>query len=451
MTAIFMGAGGAMRRYFSSNLALIVAGASVGVALPSMVLASVMEAPPGIARLDPARESRAGRKGSVELAAKKKKRKKKSPGASDTSDSSDSAGNDDAAPSGGASNDELQRAARGAPKDSSTTSSGGSGDSAGDAADSRPRSRSRSGGVAPEGDITAQAKERTPEGPQPRFLDLALGGESFMRSLTYRQPMTDGLREYQPRLIGGARASIVYYPAVHFTSGFATNLGLDLNIDQAFGLDSRTPDGTSFPTKVHDYNGGIRLRLPLEGIEPSVTLGYGNHAYTISGPNRSTLLLPDTDYQYLRAVAGVRVALPSNISLFAQTGYRHVLSPGAIKDDYFKNLTVAGLEAGAYVGYAVTDLIEARIGVDYRRYFYSMHSRNGDMFVAGGAIDQTYGATLSLAVLLGGPEPSGGGARPTAEASPPPPSGEGDLDAQPAAKRKKSKRPKMETDAPAAE
>ena len=439
-----------MTRGLSSHLVLLIAGASVAVTLPSIVLASVIEAPPGIARLDLAREPPGARRGAVELAAKKKKKKKKkSPAGHDGGDNSDS-DSDDAAPSGGASDEELQRAARVAPQNSDSSRSGGTTDSGGNAADSRARSKSRSGGMNMEGDIAVGARDRGPEGPQPRFLDFAVGGESFMRSLSYRQPVTDGLREYQPRLIGGARASIVYYPAVHFTSGFATNLGLDLNIDQTFSVDSRTPDGTSFPTKSHDYNGGIRLRIPLDGIEPSVTLGYGDHAYKITGPNRSTLLLPDTDYSYLRAVAGVRVALPSSISLFVQTGYRHILSPGAIKDDYFKNLTVAGLEASAYVGYAITDLIEARIGVDYRRYFYSMHSKNGDMFVAGGAIDHTYGATLSLAVLLGGPPPSGGGARPAAEASPTPSSGEGDLDAKAASKRK-SKRPQMETDPPAAE
>ena len=84
-------------------------------------------------------------------------------------------------------------------------------------------------------------------------------------------------------------------------------------------------------------------------------------------------------------------------------------------------------------------MIEARVGFDYRRYFYTFHSTNNDMFIVGGAVDQTYAGSLSVAITLGGPERVSSGSSSSAEEAPPP-SDSGNAPA----KRKNSKRPKME-------
>jgi hypothetical protein len=89
------------------------------------------------------------------------------------------------------------------------------------------------------------------------------------------------------------------------------------------------------------------------------------------------------------------------------------------------------MEANLYVGYALTSMIEARVGFDYRRYFYTMHSKNGETFIVGGAVDQTYAGSLSIAITLGGDHPSPSSSSSSEEAPPPP-------------KKSKSKRPKME-------
>ncbi len=409
----------------SANLAVLLAGASLGASLPSIAIASPLEERLGSERFEPSRERRAGRKGTIELAAKKKKKKKKAAGssgaagaASDTSDS-----DTEASPAGGASDADVQKAARVNPTLSAPDTSSSD--------DSAAKAKSKTSDAKSEGEGAASASG--PRGPLPRYLDLSVGGQAFSRSLTYHQQVTSTLREYQPRLLGGAVASVVYYPAVHFTDGFATNIGLDLNISQAFGIQSRTPDGSTYPTQIHDYNGGLRVRVPFGSAEPYLTLGYGDDAFKMTGANRAALILPDTDYRYLRAVLGVRAPLPSNVSLGVSAGYRYVLSPGGIKTDYFPRATVGGMEANLYIGYAINDILEARIGFDYRRYFYSMHSKNGDTYIVGGAIDQTYGGSLSLAVTLGG-TPRAASA---AEESPP-------AEDAPSPKRKKAKRPKME-------
>ena len=389
-----------MRRLFT-KLLLVTTGAAVVAALPLPAQASAL------LRKTTASGPAATAGGTLRLAAKKKKKKGgKRPAAASSGGAAaadDDKGSDDAAPSGGgASDEEVQRAARVAP---AADSGGGDGDAP------APRSKSKRSAASTEEGISASASSAPSEPSGLRFLDVAVGGNAFARSLTYNQAAQQGdLREYQPKLLAGAAASIVYYPGAQFSNGFVTNIGLAINVNQAFGVTSKTPDMVSYSTSIHDYNGGVRLRVPLDNLEPSVTLGFGDNAYTFSGGGRDALLLPDVHYQYVRGVVGLMVALPSNLSVFVGGGYRHVLSAGQIKDTYFKNLSVAGVEANAYVAYAITPMIEARAGFDLRRYFYALHAKNGDPYIIGGAVDQTLSGTLSLAVTLGGSQRAHGGA-----------------------------------------
>jgi hypothetical protein len=407
-----------------SNLTLLIAATSLSAALPSVGLASSLEERVGVERFEPSRLRRPGRKGTLELAAKKKKKKKKKSGADDTSAApgdANSGGSDDS----GASDEDVQKAARvnptpareAAPSDDQATSS---------------KKPAKSGGVKVEEEIPPP-KESGPPAPVGRYLDLSVGGQAFSRSLTYHQQVTPTLREYQPRLLGDAVLALQYYPGAQFAAGFVSNIALEVNVEQSFGLKSTTPapNAATYNTQIHDYNGGVRVRLPLESLTPFISVGYGDHAFKMTGANRSSLVLPDTEYKYVRAVVGLQVPLASGVSVAASGGYRYVLSPGDIKTTYFPHLAVGGMEANLYVGYALTSMIEARVGFDYRRYFYTMHSKNGETFIVGGAVDQTYAGSLSIAITLGGDHPSSSSSSSSEEASPPP-------------KKSKSKRPKME-------
>ncbi len=422
-----------MRKRLATNLAVLLAGASLGATMPSIGMASPLDERIGVERFELSRLRRAGRKGTLELAAKKKKKKKKS-AASGKDDSSTTPGETDTESSGdtGASDADVQKAARVNP-----TPAAAPGD------DQPVKSKNAKSGVKLE-EESAAPRESGPHAPAGRYLDLSVGGQAFSRSLTYHQQITTTLREYQPRLLGDAVLSLLYFPGAQFSEGFVTNIGLELNVEDAFAIQSRTPDGTNYATTIHDFNGGVRVRVPLDSLTPFLTVGYGDHAYKLSGANRPALILPDTEYKYVRAVVGAHVPLAGGVSVAVDAGYRYVLSAGDIKTTYFPHLAVSGIEAGLYVGYALTSLIEARVGFDYRRYFYTMHSRTGDMFIVGGAIDQTYGGSLSLAVTLGGADhpSSSSAASSSSEEAPPPPPASDSGDATP--KRKKAKRPKME-------
>ncbi len=150
--------------------------------------------------------------------------------------------------------------------------------------------------------------------------------------------------------------ALQYYPGAQFSQGFVTNLGLELNVEQGISLTSQTPDKIQYPTTVHDYNGGVRVRIPLESLTPFLTVGYGDHAFKLGGAQRAQLVLPDVEYKYVRAVVGAQVPIASGVSLAASGGYRYVLSPGQIKTVYFPQLNVGGIEAKLYVGYALTSI-----------------------------------------------------------------------------------------------
>src|SRR5664279_2727574 len=96
------------RRGLCANLTWLIAGASVGVAVPSLALASIVEERAGVERLEPSRERRGGHNGTLELAAKKKKKKKRAAGAAAPAGDDSDKGSDEAAPSAGASDEETQ-------------------------------------------------------------------------------------------------------------------------------------------------------------------------------------------------------------------------------------------------------------------------------------------------------------------------------------------------------
>jgi len=419
-----------VRKRLISNLTVLLAGASLSATLPGVGLASPLEERLGVERFEPSRLRRPARKGILELAAKKKKKKKKK-AASGQDDSSTTPGETDDTSGGAdssASDADVQKAARVNPTPRTESAPG----------DDQSKPAKGSVKIEAEGRAPTEGGPRAPVG---RYLDVSIGGHAFSRSLTYHQQVTPALREYQPRVLGDAVLALQYYPGAQFSDGFVTNIGLEVNVEQAFGIQSRTPDGTNFPTTIHDFNGGVRVRVPLESLTPYLSVGYGDQAYKLSGATRATLILPDTDYKYVRAVVGAVVPLSSGVSVAASAGYRYVLSPGDIKTTYFPNLNVAGIEGNLYVGYALDPSFEVRIGFDYRRYFYTMHSKINDPFIVGGAIDQTYAGSLSLAITLGGadhPSSSSSSSSSSSEEVPPPP-------------KKKTKRPKMEDGSAAGE
>jgi hypothetical protein len=266
-----------------------------------------------------------------------------------------------------------------------------------------------------------------PRGTPIRALDLAVGFRGFTRSLTYNQDLyrgsSLGLRGYNLTLGPAFVASVTAYPGAFFSDGVAALIGLQLDLEQAIGVASNAPpggafpNGATFPTIIHDYSGALRGRWAFQGgHEVALLVGGGEHAFSFrssGGADRGQLDLPDTIYQYLRVGAEARLELPSNFTATIGAGFRDVLNQGGNKagvrqiasPGYFPYLQVAGIDAGLTVGYHITPSIEARAGLDLRRYFFAMNAIPADYGVnkiAGGAVDQYISGTLMIAYIFGG-------------------------------------------------
>ena len=86
---------------------------------------------------------------------------------------------------------------------------------------------------------------------------------------------------------------------------------------------------------------------------------------------------------------------------------------------------MAGADAELVVRYAVSPMFEARAGLEWRRYWFAMHSVPGDTYPAGGAVDQSFAFTARIAILIGSsnvPKAEGGSEEPP---PPPPPNPKG--------------------------
>jgi hypothetical protein len=208
---------------------------------------------------------------------------------------------------------------------------------------------------------------------------------------------------------------VVWYPIGALAGGPMQHLGIEAAIEQAFGLrsaagaDGSALAGKTFGNSVHEYAGGVRYRIPFgAGHQVWISGTAGEHAFVFTSPSdcsgcRAMLHIPNTIYRYGRPGFGLRLQLPNNLSVAVGGGYRYIFNGGgADLGAYFPHRTVAGVDADLALGYLVTRNVEIRGSGQVRRYFYDMHSKAGDTYLAGGAIDQYWTVGLGMAVLLGG-------------------------------------------------
>jgi hypothetical protein len=324
-------------------------------------------------------------------------------------------------------------------------------------------------GAAPEETVEKKApSEPAEEGGAmgPRALELALGGGGFSRSLSYNQDIYGALRQYKLTLGPAVSVSVVAFPAAFATSGFVANLGVELNIEQAFAVTSSVPanaagpfvNGATFGTVIYDRNIGARVRLPLSGgHELAVFAGVGQHAFSFKssgGADRGMLNIPDTIYNYVRVGADARFELPSGMTAGLGAAYRVVLNKGGqisegplldqnnavVATGFFPYLTVGGIEANAMLGYHITPSLQARFNVNLRDYFFNMHSTPADYNVnaiAGGAVDRYIGFNVGLSYVFGGATAGASDGEEPAEAAP---------EAAPEGKKKHKKKKKSGDD-----
>jgi hypothetical protein len=250
----------------------------------------------------------------------------------------------------------------------------------------------------------------------PPTFDAFIAPTGTNRALAYHQDVSAmGMRPYALPFAAAPTVRVVWYPIGALSGGPMQDLGVEAAIEQAFGLrsaagaDGSALAGKSFGNSVHEYAGGLRYRIPFgAGHQVWISGTAGEHAFVFTSPSdcsgcRAMLHIPDTIYRYARPGIGLRLELPGDLSITLGGGYRYILNAGGTDlDGYFPHRTVGGVDADLALGYRLGSTLEIRASGQLRRYFYDMHSRASDAFIAGGAIDQYWTVGLGMAVLLGG-------------------------------------------------
>lgn len=280
-------------------------------------------------------------------------------------------------------------------------------------------------GTETETEKKPEETESAPSTPSPLpWADVGVAVGAVNRNLSFNENRST-VGPYALGIGPVAEVSAVVYPGAAFMDGVAGNIGVEGEIEQGFGISSAVSGGGKYGNVVHDFAGGARFRLPFSGTnEFDVSATGGEHAFTFTTTgtaSRAALAIPDTIYQYVRGGVGLRVALPVGISVSLSGGYRYILNKGGTQlKDFFPHLAVSGADAEIGGGYPLTQHLEVRAGVSWRRYWYAMNSVKGDTFIVGGAVDQYFAFTAGVAYTFGGSgasaaEPS---AEPGAEAPP---------------------------------
>jgi hypothetical protein len=105
--------------------------------------------------------------------------------------------------------------------------------------------------------------------------------------------------------------------------------------------------------------------------------------------------IPSVDYTANRTAVDARIPA-GRFAFLAEAGFRAVLNAGAVAQ-HFRSTSVEGVDAQLGGAFAIASGWEGRLVVDYERYFYAFSPVPGDAYVAGGALDQFFGARLALA------------------------------------------------------
>jgi hypothetical protein len=270
------------------------------------------------------------------------------------------------------------------------------------------------------------------------WFDFEVGIGGLNRALSYNQNVQlNGSLALLPYTLGLgpiAVANVVAYPLDPVLGGAVGNIGAEVEIQQGFAISSTLSSGTSYSNVVHDFAGGARYRFPFAGSDDIyLSVTGGEDAFTFTGANRPSLPIPDTIYHYIRPGLGMHLLVGNAITVAVAGGYRAVLNSAGPqlsdpKTGLFPHLTVAGADAELVGGYRLSEMFEARLGVEWRRYWYNMHSQPMDRAIAGGMVDQSFAVTARIALLIGGssaPKSEGGGAEEPPPPPPPNPKGRG--------------------------
>lgn len=235
------------------------------------------------------------------------------------------------------------------------------------------------------------------------FVVAALGFDIGGRTLAYNDRLTSNLRTYDVLGAPSLGGSVELYPFAASTTPVVRDLGLVGGYRQAFGLSSRTEAGDEVKTAWNRLDVGLRIRgrVGSDGDRPiavvGASIGYKREAFTFDGSAAIQKEMPSVTYSCLKLGGDVRIPV-GPLAITAAAAFLPVFSSGAVAAR-LRESTVGAVEGEIGVAVPFGKSFEGRLGASYTRYFYAFHPQPGDVYVAGGALDQIVRGQTALAFL----------------------------------------------------
>ncbi|WP_437916309.1 hypothetical protein WME73_16470 [Sorangium sp. So ce302] len=248
------------------------------------------------------------------------------------------------------------------------------------------------------GDDGDKGGKRKPHDPRSALFSIEAGVEFTGRWFDYSDPVTQNLRPYD--VFGQPALSISgeVYPLASTDIPVLKGLGITAGFMMAPGLNSAVGDGDPIGTTYQRINLGLRERLSIgESSVLGISAGLRLLTFEVDAAEALASTVPNVSYTLIRAGLDARVPV-GPVALALGADYLFPLSSGPVYDR-FAGASVQGIGAMAGVLVPVTTGVEARLLVEYARFFSSFEPAIGDRYVAGGAIDQYLGVRLAGAYV----------------------------------------------------
>jgi hypothetical protein len=241
--------------------------------------------------------------------------------------------------------------------------------------------------------VTAAAAPRRRTASVP-WLELAVAGRPFLRTLRYRDDYEERLRPYD-LAAPAAAVSAVWRPGA---SWYAVHADLEL----AVGVSgSRTTDGMTYPTSSSEWSAGLRGEIPTGAWLWIADASYGEHRFAVDDDAMGEELVPDVTYRWLRAGFGTSVPVARKLRVDAGGGWRQLLGTGDLATEaWFPRIQGNGIDAHLGGTYRAAGAVSLFLRADLRRYFFAMRPEVGDPLIVGGAVDQYLSISAGLVISL---------------------------------------------------
>lgn len=255
------------------------------------------------------------------------------------------------------------------------------------------------------------------EAGRPSPLDASLGVGIYGRAFRYTdtlaelgQPGAEPLVDYNLDAAPMPFVNLHWYPAAHFTGGWAAHIGISGGYAQGIGTTVAYNDGTTDLTysQSHSlYYAGLRGRIPVSIANFGVFGNYSGHSFSLNEKDSGSpnTIFPNVSYSMIEMGADVEVRV-GRVILGANGSYLLVLSSGDIGTDaWFPETSTVGVHFGGHVGFEISSMFDVLAGVDIRAYgldFNPIPAGTDPSRVAGGATDRYLAATLALRFRLPG-------------------------------------------------